>query len=94
MELTVARRTPGNARAPSGRRPTLGRSVTTATSGDVITSTPTPRTADAAPDTLICPVCELYGGPFEPDEAAHLIGLHNDLHHGGVSPVPDDQGRA
>jgi hypothetical protein len=89
MELTVARRTPGTAgtpaATPAGTRPARP----AATSGDVISSTPSPRAADAAQGTLICPVCELYGGPFEPEEAAHLIGLHNDLHHGGVSaPVP------
>jgi hypothetical protein len=39
--------------------------------------------ATTAPRTTICPVCELSGGPFEADEAAYLIGLHNDLHHGG-----------
>ena len=55
--------------------------------------------------TAICPVCDLSGGPFEPDEAAYLIGLHNSLHHGGssapaqVDPViqaglRENQGRA
>jgi hypothetical protein len=65
--------------------------VTTATSGDIITTTPSPRATDAAQGTLICPVCELSGGPFEPEEAAHLIGLHNDLHHGGFSPPVDQE---
>jgi hypothetical protein len=57
-------------------------------------TTPAPRTADATPetvpDTLICAVCDLSGGPFEDEEeAAYLIGLHNDLHHGGSgAPVP------
>ena len=34
---------------------------------------------------MICELCELTGGPFAPGEAAHLLEIHVQLHHGGVS---------
>jgi hypothetical protein len=37
-----------------------------------------------ASTTMICPVCELSGGPFGPDEAALLVATHNRFHHGGA----------
>lgn len=45
------------------------------------------------PDTvMICESCELTGGPFAPGEAAHLLAVHQQLHHGAVSlhrpPLP------
>ena len=52
-------------------------------------TTAPPRAADTTSETTICLVCGLSGGPFERAEAAYLIGLHNDLHHGDPSaPVP------
>ena len=51
-------------------------------------SPPSPEVAPpASGGTLICPVCELSGGPFSPEEAAYLIGIHRDLHHGISSAV-------
>ena len=38
--------------------------------------------------TVICESCELSGGPFPPDEAAHLRALHDSLHHGQPIPQP------
>ena len=42
--------------------------------------------------TMICQSCELTGGPFAPGEAALLLSVHEQLHHGGVSqhrpPLP------
>jgi hypothetical protein len=41
---------------------------------------------------MICQSCELTGGPFAPREAALLLAVHEQLHHGGVSlhrpPLP------
>jgi hypothetical protein len=41
---------------------------------------------------MICQSCELTGGPFAPGEAALLLAVHEQLHHGGVSlhrpPLP------
>ena len=41
---------------------------------------------------MICDVCEMTGGPFAPEEAAHLLAVHDQLHHGGVAmhrpPLP------
>jgi hypothetical protein len=41
---------------------------------------------------MICQSCELTGGPFSPREAALLLSVHEQLHHGGVSlhrpPLP------
>ncbi|MFI7585550.1 hypothetical protein ACIB24_00580 [Spongisporangium articulatum] len=37
--------------------------------------------ADAAA-MMRCDTCDLVGGPFEPAEAKHLLGIHNQLHHG------------
>ena len=41
---------------------------------------------------MICQSCELTGGPFAPGEAALLLSVHEQLHHGGVSqhrpPLP------
>jgi hypothetical protein len=34
---------------------------------------------------MFCDLCELTGGPFAPGEAAHLLEIHVQLHHGGVS---------
>ena len=33
---------------------------------------------------MICESCELTGGPFAPGEAAHLLEIHQQLHHGAV----------
>ena len=42
--------------------------------------------------TMICQSCEMTGGPFAPGEAALLLAVHEQLHHGGVSmhrpPLP------
>jgi hypothetical protein len=35
--------------------------------------------------TMICQSCEMTGGPFAPGEAALLLAVHEQLHHGGVS---------
>ncbi len=41
---------------------------------------------------MICESCEMTGGPFAPGEAALLLAVHEQLHHGGVSlhrpPLP------
>jgi hypothetical protein len=34
---------------------------------------------------MVCPSCELTGGPFAPGEAALLLAVHEQMHHGGVS---------
>jgi hypothetical protein len=34
---------------------------------------------------MICDQCELTGGPFAPGEAAQLLEIHLQLHHGSVS---------
>jgi hypothetical protein len=31
---------------------------------------------------MVCEMCDLVGGPFEPAEAAHLRAVHDRLHHG------------
>jgi hypothetical protein len=38
----------------------------------------------AASTTMICPVCELTGGPFRVDEAALHVATHNRFHHAGA----------
>ena len=38
-----------------------------------------------AKTVMICQYCELTGGPFAPGEAALLLAVHEQLHHGGVS---------
>jgi hypothetical protein len=41
---------------------------------------------------MICQSCEMTGGPFAPGEAALLLAVHDQLHHGGVAlhrpPLP------
>jgi hypothetical protein len=41
---------------------------------------------------MICSSCELVGGPFGADEAALLLKVHEQLHHGDLSmhraPLP------
>lgn len=41
---------------------------------------------------MICQSCEMTGGPFAPGEAALLLAVHEQLHHGGLSmhrpPLP------
>jgi hypothetical protein len=34
---------------------------------------------------MICQSCEMTGGPFSPAEAALLLSVHEQLHH-GVAP--------
>lgn len=34
---------------------------------------------------MICKSCELTGGPFTAAEAAHLLAIHEQMHHGVVS---------
>jgi hypothetical protein len=34
---------------------------------------------------MSCQYCELTGGPFAPGEAALLLTVHEQLHHGGLS---------
>ncbi len=45
-----------------------------------------------AKTVMFCQLCELTGGPFNPSEAALLLKVHEQLHHGGVSlhrpPLP------
>lgn len=31
---------------------------------------------------MVCSQCELTGGPFSREEAAHLLRIHEQLHHG------------
>ena len=31
---------------------------------------------------MVCSQCELTGGPFSREEAAHLLKIHEQLHHG------------
>jgi len=31
---------------------------------------------------MVCSYCELRGGPFSREEAAHLLSIHEQLHHG------------
>jgi hypothetical protein len=38
-----------------------------------------------AKTVMVCPSCELTGGPFAPGEAALLLAVHEQMHHGGVS---------
>jgi hypothetical protein len=38
-----------------------------------------------AKTVMICQYCEMTGGPFAPGEAALLLAVHEQLHHGGVS---------
>jgi hypothetical protein len=45
------------------------------------------RRRESRERTLICAACRLTGGPFEPAEAAFLIALHDDLHHGLRRPA-------
>ena len=41
---------------------------------------------DAAALTLMfCAICDLVGGPFPPQEAAHLHAVHDRLHHGVIA---------
>ena len=41
---------------------------------------------------MICSSCELVGGPFGAEEAALLLKVHDQLHHGGLAlhraPLP------
>jgi hypothetical protein len=41
---------------------------------------------------MVCSQCELTGGPFSREEAAHLLRIHEQLHHGIAmhrsSPLP------
>jgi hypothetical protein len=41
---------------------------------------------------MICSSCELVGGPFVAEEAAFLLKVHEQLHHGGLAfhraPLP------
>jgi hypothetical protein len=37
--------------------------------------------------TLICAACRLTGGPFDAAEAAFLVALHDELHHGLRRPA-------
>ncbi|GAB3268843.1 hypothetical protein [Kineosporia babensis] len=41
---------------------------------------------------MVCSQCELTGGPFTREEAAHLLRIHEQLHHGIAmhrsSPLP------
>ena len=34
---------------------------------------------------MICELCELTGGPFAAGEAAHLLEIHQQLHHGAIA---------
>ena len=50
------------------------------------------RSGVPAKTVMICQSCEMTGGPFAPGEAALLLAVHEQLHHGGVSlhrpPLP------
>jgi len=40
---------------------------------------------------MVCSQCELTGGPFSREEAAHLLRIHEQMHHGIAmhrSPLP------
>lgn len=43
------------------------------------------RPRSQAKTVMICERCEMTGGPFAPGEAALLLAVHEQLHHGGVS---------
>ena len=59
---------------------------------DVVLSSRTDRLRRERRDrTVICITCGLTGGPFEPAEAAFLIALHDELHHGLRRPAPPQQ---
>ncbi|GAB6900274.1 hypothetical protein [Kineosporia succinea] len=36
----------------------------------------------SARTVMVCSQCELTGGPFSREEAAHLLRIHEQLHHG------------
>ena len=38
----------------------------------------------SASTMMICPVCQLDGGPFHVNEAALHVATHNRLHHAGA----------
>jgi hypothetical protein len=40
--------------------------------------------SNTASTMMICPVCELSGGPFRRDEAAVHLTTHNQVHHRGA----------
>jgi hypothetical protein len=42
----------------------------------------TTATASATDAMMICPDCDLTGGPFSPAEAEHLSGIHARMFHG------------
>jgi hypothetical protein len=50
------------------------------------------RPKSQAKTVMICQSCEMTGGPFAPGEAALLLAVHEQLHHGGLSlhrpPLP------
>ena len=50
------------------------------------------RPKRSARTVMVCESCEMTGGPFAPGEAALLLAVHEQLHHGGVSlhrpPLP------
>ncbi len=41
-------------------------------------------TTSSANTMMICPVCELTGGPFNDEEAALHLVTHNRFHHAGA----------
>jgi hypothetical protein len=96
MELTVARAVVEpprlvTATASPSALTAAGRSVLPDHGDELITSPShvagflsgrRPRRLRQPGRTLICAECDLTGGPFEPAEAAHLVTLHDELHHG------------
>lgn len=79
----ASRRVPGRQPNVRSRKPSRARSLL---------STVLKRSRPQAKTVMVCDLCEMTGGPFAPDEAALLLTVHNQLHHGGVSmhrpPLP------
>jgi hypothetical protein len=82
---------PTTRRVPRSR-PRTGRSRSTAKRTRSLLSVMLRRPALQARTVMICQSCELTGGPFAAGEAAHLLAVHEQMHHGAVSlhrpPLP------
>lgn len=76
-----SRRAPGLKRGARSRKPNRARSLLSVM-----------LRRSRAKTVMICQSCEMTGGPFAPGEAALLLAVHEQLHHGGVSmhrpPLP------
>lgn len=52
-----------------------------------------PVSQTSALAVMTCRSCELTGGPFSQAEAAHLVEIHDRLHHGGVASAQPSSGQ-